>query len=58
MLNPALTIQMIGDYWHLSASQCLVALRLAVVGVFALWKLANITHQGFSFRHLPERADE
>lgn len=58
MLSPVFTIQMIGDYWHLFASQHLVALRLAMMGVSALQKLANITCWGFSFRHLPECADE
>lgn len=46
------------DSWHLFASQCLVALKLAVVGVFTPQKLANATYQGFSFRHLPRCADE
>lgn len=58
MLKPALNHLMIADYRHLFESQCSVALKLATLGVFTVYKLVNTTYQGFSFRHLPEYAGE
>lgn len=46
------------DYWHLFATQCSEALRLAMVGVLIPQTWPNTAHRGFSFRHLPGCADE